>query len=51
MVLGFINSAMMASAVIFSLNIFRPKYALSSIKRKIGSENPHVSLFALQVRF
>lgn len=27
----------------------QPKYALSSIKRKIGSENPHVSLFALQV--
>lgn len=27
----------------------QPKYAINSIKRKVGSDNPHVSLFALQV--
>lgn len=30
---------------------FRPKYALSAIKRKILNGDPHVSIYALQVIF
>lgn len=33
----------------FVFNVYRPKVAVNGIKRKIGAENPHVSLYALQV--
>ena len=29
--------------------ILRPKHVVAQLKRRIGQENPHVSLFALQV--
>jgi hypothetical protein len=30
--------------------IFRPKYALAAIKKKLYNANPHIAIFGLQVR-
>lgn len=30
--------------------IFRPKYALAAIKKKLYNANPHIAMFGLQVR-